>query len=135
MNKRVLATSLILVLALMIVLVIGKTNNAPSPEPVQNPAEFAAIPKIDLDTNAAILSDNTGTFSGQVIELTIPSEVNESELILDRELLPGRAIVRESTTFLMDSLQRLQQALDQLERTAAITEQAVVASENQRSRG
>jgi hypothetical protein len=135
MNKRILTTSLILVLALVIVLVIGKTENAPGPEPGQNSAEFAAIPKIDLNTNMAILSDNTGTLSGQVIELTIPSEMNESDLILEQELLPGRAIVRESTTFLMDSLQRLQQALDGLERTAASTEQAVVAIENRRSRG
>ncbi len=135
MNKRVLTTSLVLILAMLVVLVIGKSENASGPKQAQYAAEVESTPKIDLTTDVAIISGDTAAFSGQQNAPIIPSEVDESELILDQELFPGQTVVRESTTFLMDSLQRLQQALDGLERAAANTEQAVVAIENQISSG
>ena len=135
MNKRVLTTSLVLVLATLVVLVIGKSENASGPKQAQYATEVGPTPKIDLTTDVAIISGDTVALSGQQNAPIIPSEVNESELILDQELFPGQTVVRESTTFLMDSLQRLQQALDGLERAAANAEQAVVAIENQISSG
>jgi hypothetical protein len=135
MNKRVLTTSLVLVLAMLVVLVIGKSENTSGPKPAQYAADVESTPNIDLTTDVAIISGDTGTFSGQQNAPIIPSEVNESELILDQELFPGQTVARESTTFLMDSLQRLQQALDGLKLAAANAEQAVVAIENQISSG
>lgn len=135
MNKRVLITSLVLVLAMIVVLVIDKSENTTGLKPAQIASEVEPTPKIDLNDDVAILSDGTDASSWQVNALSIPSEVNESELILEQESLPGQALVRESTTFLMDSLQRLQQALDELERTASSAEQAVLTIEKRISNG
>ena len=135
MNKRVLITSLVLVLAMVGVLVIDKPENTIGLKSAQIASEVESTPKIDLNGDVAILSDGKNASSWQVNALSIPSEVNESELILEQELLPGQALVRESTTFLVDSLQRLQQALDELERTARDAKQAVVTIEKRISNG
>ena len=133
MNKRVITTSLALVLAMTVVLAVGKTDSAVELEAVQYSESITTRPNIDVDAAGVdILSEELSTPVQQANMLTIPSEVNESELILDQEAVPEGSQLLAPISPLQESLARVQQALDRLERVAARTERAVDALDPKR---
>jgi len=138
MNKRIITTSLALVLAMMVVLAVGKTEGTAGLEPSQYVQVAEITPNINVDAGVDTLSYEISPPAQQVSALIIPSEVNEAELILEQKSIPGLAPSEPSkiqdvasTSPLLASLARVQYALDRLEQVAASTERAVVALENQ----
>jgi hypothetical protein len=130
MNKRIITTSFALVLAMTVVLAVGKTDSTTEPKPSQYIEVAENAPNILVDADIDILSGELDEPASQVRALIIPSEVNESELILKPEAILGFQSDVTPTSPLLESLARIQQALDRLEQMAASTELAVVALEN-----
>ncbi len=128
MNKRVITTSLALVLAMTVVLAVGKTDSAVELELAQHSETIKARPHIELDAAGVdILSEELSTPVQQANMLIIPPEVNESELILEQAPAPDGSKLLAPASSLHASLARMQQALDRLEQIAASTERAVDA--------
>jgi hypothetical protein len=130
MNKRIITTSFALVLAMTVVLAVGKTDSTTEPKPSQYIEVAENAPNILVDADIDILSGELDEPASQVRALIIPSEVNESELILKPEAILGFQSDVTPTSPLLGSLARVQQALDRLERVAASTELAVAALEH-----
>ena len=130
MNKRIITTSFALVMAMTVVLAVGKTDSTNEPKPSQSAEATGITPNILMDAGVDILSADTGDASSQVRALIIPSEVNESELILMPEAILGLQSDVTSPSPLLNSLARVQQALNKLEQIAASTEFAVATLEN-----
>ncbi len=130
MNKRIITTSFALVLAMTVVLAVGKTDSTIEPKPAQYIEVAENAPSIIVDANIEIISSDLNEPASQVRALIIPSEVNESELILKPEAILGFQPDVTPTSPLLESLARVQQALDRLEQVVASTELAVVAFEN-----
>jgi len=130
MNKRIITTSFALVLAMTVVLAVGKTDSTIEPKPSQYIEVAENAPNIIVDADIEILSSDLGESASQVRALIIPSEVNESELILNPETILGFRPDVTPASPLLDSLVRVQQALDRLEQMATSTELAIVAFEN-----
>jgi hypothetical protein len=130
MNKRIITTSFALVLAMTVVLAVGKTDSTVEPKPSQYAEVAESAPNIIVDADIDILSGELDEPASQVRALIIPSEVNESELILKPEVILGFQPLVKTASPLLESLARIQQALDRLERVAASTELAVAALEN-----
>jgi len=141
MNKRIIATSLALVLALTVVLAVGKTGSTvesdlsatasavPASAVPIKPVEVA--PKIQNDSTAQILTPDIDIPGLKKSQVSIQADIAETQMILDQESLLDPAPAAESSSSLMASLAHLQSALEVLEQLAAETHEAVVNYEKQ----
>ena len=133
MNKTMIFASLALVLTMTGVLVLGKTDKmdrASAAATSQKSDPGTIRPSIEIDAGSDILSREVRIPAQAIAALTISTEVNEAELILDQEWLLGPALSGASTSPLLESLARIQKALNKLERLANSTELAVAALES-----
>jgi len=131
MNKRVITTSLALVLALTVVLAVGKTDTSIELELAQYSESIRSRPTITQDVDTDILRKELSTPVEHMSVLTIPSEVNESELILDQQAITEGSLTVKPMSPLLESLAHMQQALDRLEQLAERTGLAVDALDKQ----
>jgi uncharacterized membrane protein len=136
MNKRVITTSLALALTMTVVLAVGKTTNfegAVERSTSENLDSIGVDADIKFDEEVQIPATKIGDLALLNNTIAISAEIDEKEMILGQksteDSLPGKA----STTSLMNSLARVQSALDLLEQVAARTESAVVALVKQRA--
>ena len=122
MSKSVITTSLALVLAMTMVLAVGKTRSGEEEVSVQ-PRVQVAIPieeSVDIITRTAAVS-TPGP------QLTVEPDVEPGEVILDNQAVAAV----EGEDALMVSLAQVQEALNRLQRLAQQTERAVSALEQQ----
>jgi hypothetical protein len=136
MNKRVITTSLALALTMTVVLAVGKTTNfegAVELNTSENVERIGVEADIKFDEKAQIPATKTGNLALLNNTIAISAEIDENEMILGRKSTEGSLPGKASTTSLMDSLARVQSALNFLEQVAAYTESAVVALETQRA--
>ena len=137
MNKRVITTSLALVLAMTVVLAVGKTTK-PEQAAVGDltvPLDMRiASPRIDVDSEIKVLGSDVSApaLSGQTVAIRV--DVDETEIILAPIENSGAKPVDGSIKGLMDSLARVQSALKTLQQTATRTEAVVEALIEKRAR-
>jgi hypothetical protein len=137
MNKRVITTSLALVLAMTMVLAVGKTTKPGQADPDNIAVSVdtrIAPPRVNMDIELELLAPNVdgSVLIDQVVAIRV--DVDEDEILLAPIGGSEDEPVDGSVRALMDSLARVQSALVTLEQVAARTESAVAGLTEKRAR-
>ncbi len=131
MNKHIIVTSFTLVLTMMVVLAVGKTDGAAElnvPDSIPGPG-----PDTENNVDEQILIRNISVPVQNGSSAVIQPEINDGDMILSLEVPEGHQADDRPLSPIMESLARVQEALKTLEQVAKSTEKIVVALEERKA--